>query len=279
MANGLSLHIGINRVDPGSYGGWTGPLRGCEFDATDLQEVCAVNGFTTRTLLTSEATADAVLAGIDEAADAVGDGDVFVVTYSGHGGQRPDTDDEESDGRDETWVLFDRQLIDDELYERWGRFAAGVRVVVVSDSCHSGSVIKATLDAYADAPGGVGAALPAMFADARAMPVDTNDEDNLRRQALYDTVKTAAAHERDVQLAARVLLLSGCQDNQTSADAARNGKFTGTVLQVWGGGAFTGGYRRLFTTVKRRMPPWQTPSYMVLNDPRKAFTRERPFTT
>jgi len=43
MTNGLSLHTGINRVDPGSYGGWTGPLRGCEFDAADLREVCAVN--------------------------------------------------------------------------------------------------------------------------------------------------------------------------------------------------------------------------------------------
>jgi hypothetical protein len=27
---------------------------------------------------------------------------------------------------DETWVCYDRQLIDDELYELWGKFKAGV---------------------------------------------------------------------------------------------------------------------------------------------------------
>ena len=62
------------------------------------------------------------------------------MTYSGHGGQVPDGDDEEADSSDETWVAFDRQIVDDELYELWGKFKPGVRIVVLSDSCHSGSV-------------------------------------------------------------------------------------------------------------------------------------------
>ncbi|WP_304522155.1 hypothetical protein [Bacillus toyonensis] len=38
-------------------------------------------------------------------------------------------------------------------------------------------------------------------------------------------------------------LISGCQDNQTSADGAFNGLFTGTLLQVWKRGVFKGNYK------------------------------------
>jgi len=41
---------------------------------------------------------------------------------------------------DETWVLYDRQLVDDELYKIWSKFKPGVRILVLSDSCHSGTV-------------------------------------------------------------------------------------------------------------------------------------------
>ena len=32
----LSLHIGLNAVDPKAYAGWSGPLAACEFDANDM---------------------------------------------------------------------------------------------------------------------------------------------------------------------------------------------------------------------------------------------------
>ena len=55
----------------------------------------------------------------------------------------PDTNSDEGDDRkDETWVLFDRMLVDDELYTLWGKFAQAVRIAVISDSCHSGSVSR-----------------------------------------------------------------------------------------------------------------------------------------
>ena len=50
------------------------------------------------------------------AAKALKPGDLFFLTYSGHGGQVPDVTGDEDDKQDETWCLYDGQLIDDELY-------------------------------------------------------------------------------------------------------------------------------------------------------------------
>ena len=128
MARGISLHIGLNRVDPAHYDGWDGALTACEFDARDMKAIAESSGFETRTLMTAEATADAVLTAISEAADELTEGDLFFCSYSGHGGQVPDRNFEnEPDRSDETWVAYDREIVDDELYALWGKFAAGVQ--------------------------------------------------------------------------------------------------------------------------------------------------------
>ena len=98
------------------------------------------------------------------------------------------------------------------------------------------------------------------------------------RQGLYDGIRSATPDEGSAPLSARVLLLSGCQDNQTSMDGPRNGAFTGRLREVWADGAFSGGYRRFLNRIKDGLPPWQSPNYLSLNDPRHNFDRERPFT-
>ena len=110
-------------------------------------------GYTPTELLTKQATAKNVIAALTKAAKTLVAGDTFLLTYSGHGGQVPDRNGDESkketgeigefpDQYDETWVLYDRQLIDDELYQLWAAFAPKVRIVMLSDSCHSGTVAK-----------------------------------------------------------------------------------------------------------------------------------------
>ena len=39
-----SLHIGLNAVAPAHYGGWSGPLAACEFDANDMADVARSRG-------------------------------------------------------------------------------------------------------------------------------------------------------------------------------------------------------------------------------------------
>ncbi len=94
-------------------------------------------------LLTKAATVAAVVDAIQAAAKKLAKGDLFLLTYSGHGGQVPDKNFDEVDRADETWVLYDRQLVDDELYTLYSKFKSGVRILVLSDSCHSGTVVRA----------------------------------------------------------------------------------------------------------------------------------------
>jgi hypothetical protein len=75
-----------------------------------------------------------------------------------------------------------------------------------------------------------------------------------------------------------VILISGCQDNQLSADGDFNGLFTGNLLRVWKEGRFQGTYRGFHRAIGRQMPPDQTPNFFVVGGPNRRFEGQRPFT-
>jgi len=61
MAKGLSIHIGLNHVDPAQYEGWDGALNACVADAKDMHALAQKRGFKENLLLLDEeATAGAV---------------------------------------------------------------------------------------------------------------------------------------------------------------------------------------------------------------------------
>ncbi|MDP9696705.1 UNVERIFIED_ORG: hypothetical protein J2X79_004288 [Arthrobacter globiformis] len=43
MTRAVSIHAGLNSVDPQQYSGWTGELNACEFDAEDMLALAAGN--------------------------------------------------------------------------------------------------------------------------------------------------------------------------------------------------------------------------------------------
>src|SRR6185369_8160426 len=233
-AKGVSLHAGLNGVSAAAYGGWDGPLAACEFDANDMAAIAKSKGMKSTVLLTKKATRANVLSGLRDAAKALKAGDFFLLTYSGHGGQVPDVSGDEPDKQDETWCLYDGQLIDDELYFELSRFAAGVRILVLSDSCHSGTVTRAGPPPFATT-----------HQRPKLMPPAVAMRTYREHQAFYDKlqldlVKAAgkAAVDPDAALAQvaasgrltaivkkfnpAVVLISGCQDNQTSMDGDHN---------------------------------------------------------
>jgi hypothetical protein len=288
----MSLHIGLNEVSGAAYAGWTGPLAACEFDALDMVAIAKAKGMKSTLLLTKKGTRANVLAAMRAAAKALVAGDLFFMSYSGHGGQVPDVSGDEPDKQDETWCLFDGQLIDDELYFELSRFKAGVRILVLSDSCHSGTVARA------------GAPLPGTpHLRPKLMPPAVGLRVYAAHKAFYDKLQRdvaqaagGASADPDTALAnvavsgrltaivkkfePAVILISGCQDNQTSMDGDHNGAFTEQLLKVWNHGAFTGSYAALHARVRQGLPPTQSPNLFALGpaSSSSAFLKQAPFT-
>jgi hypothetical protein len=278
MAKGRSLHIGLNGVDASAYGGWDGKLTACEADANDMAAIADALGYDAHKLLTAEATSSAILEELAGAVTDLGEGDIFMLTYSGHGGQLPDQNGDEPDRMDETWVSYDRQIVDDELYAAFGTFATGVRIAVLSDSCHSGSVVRAVLDAVQ--PDALSSALDSQASPAslmKAMPADVCERDYQARKADYDQIQKNVKAFDQTDIGASVILISGCQDNQTSMDGEHNGAFTEQLLTVWEQGRFSGNYASFHARIRSRLPPTQSPNLFALGDA-AAFLAQSPFT-
>lgn len=277
MPQGRAVTIGLNFVDPRHYGGWDGELNACEADAEDMTAIAESKGFDVTTIMTKAATRERVRSEISKAADALQAGDIFMLSYSGHGGQLPDRSSDEPDAQDETWCLWDGELVDDELYALYGQFAEGVRVLVFSDSCHSGSVVKQAF--YQGTVRGRAVVNSADEAKYRFMPSEMALKTYRLNKAFYDEIlDNLRSGESGKQVSASVLLISGCQDNQLSADGDFNGLFTSQLLRVWRDGAFKGDYRRFHRNIVRRMPPDQTPNYFRTGQTDSEFEAQSHFT-
>ena len=141
--NSIAICVGLNGVDPAHYNNWPGTLNACEADVQTMTSIASSAGFKKVVpLLTAAATRNRFLSEMRAAASVLVSGDIFMVSYSGHGGQLPDLNGDEDDGMDETWCLYDGELVDDEMYAALQAFKSGVRVIAFADSCHSGTSYK-----------------------------------------------------------------------------------------------------------------------------------------
>ncbi len=279
MAKGISLHIGLNEVDPNHYVGWKGELNACEADAEDMNDIAKSQGFKSTLLLTKQATRDTVIKSIKNAANALGKGDIFFISYAGHGGQVPDRNRDEADYQDETWCLYDGQLIDDELYEFWALFQQGVRILVISDSCHSGTVTRDPVgfDFSSITRGPAAEELGIVDAKARFMPAANAAKTYRANKTFYDQIQVHLPKKRS-KIAARVRLISGCQDNQRSLDGTFNGLFTGQLLKVWNSGRFKGNYSDFHSSILKMMPGSQSPNHFIIGTQNLKYDEQKPFT-
>lgn len=308
-SKGISIHIGLNHVDPAAYNGWDGALSGCINDANDMNAIAEELGYSATLMTDSDATADNVVAAIGRAASELTSNDILFISYSGHGSQVADVNGDDEDGKDETWVLWDRELVDDELYALWAQFEAGVRIIMLSDSCHSGTMARMAA-AYAElgaatkgglaanaqlrtalaqvlptrAPAAKAGMRPAprapeprrfktMPSDVRAVVSHVHAKANAARQYLAGpSERTRAA------IGASVILISGCQDYQLSLDGSANGLFTEKLKVIWNDGTFSGSYADFAKAIIAEMPVNQQPNYYTVGAPNPAFEAQNPFT-
>jgi hypothetical protein len=235
---GISLHIGLNQVDKQKYKLNVSDLVACENDAIAMRSLAESLGYShTKVLLTANATHQNVKAAIADSATQLEAGDIFLLTYSGHGSQILDMNRDEPDGLDETWVLYDKELIDDELYDMWSKFTTGVRIVVISDSCHSGTIAKSSS---------------------------------------FEGTHKGIDLEK-IHVTANGILISACKDSQVAWDGEVNSAFTSALLKTWDGGNFKGSYRQFRNAIAAKLPRSQSPNYFLFGGRSAKFSRQKPF--
>lgn len=262
MAKGLSLHIAVNEPDPVYYGATLKPLKACHNDANEMAELARKAGIKNSTiLLDADATIGNVSQTLQKYAHDARPGDLVFVTYSGHGSQIPAAGGggaEEDDGLDETWCLFDTQLIDTEFYQALANFKKDVRVVVLLDCCHSGTAIHEWIheswhfiEAYlADR-------------DHRFRHVPENLRGDLYRQHRDDYLarQEKAMLGMPASIEASALMISACQDNQRAIEDLFNGRFTSALLYETGNRHT---YRSIHKQMHKHLHAFQSPNLYPL---------------
>lgn len=274
MSKGISLHIGVNKVDPYGYRlspkyngrhyvvlsdeynpidfdckfelGFVGTLSSCELDAENMYKLATSQKFNATILKTKKATSENVEKYIRRAAKQLVAGDTFFLSYAGHGSQVEDLSGDERDGEDETWCLYDRMFLDDEQRELYAEFAKGVKIVVLSDSCHSGSATRS---------GGPESSEELGFdeiGELRMLEERTAARIYKRRKKEYDDIQRGLKHPPPKLKASRILL-SACQDHETAKGFRKGGVFTLALMDVMNGENKPASYGELAKEIRNRM--------------------------
>ena len=219
--------IGINRyLIPGA------DLRGCVNDVRNMQRALVrYFGFKAadiRVLTDFKATKKAMQHAITSLIAGGRKGDVLYVHYSGHGSNVPDRNGDEADRRDEILCPSDLDwkspLTDDWLRTTFNKLRSGVRLTVVMDCCHSGTNTRAiappdepVINRYLPSPWDI-------MAQESRRKLRGSVRGSLRRS------RRAARRRSDVvETNIGEVLITGCRDTQTSADAYLGGSYNGAL--------------------------------------------------
>ena len=182
-----ALLIGIN------YYNTSNQLNGCINDATNLESRLSKNGFSNIELLTDNSTIrptkDNIVSKLKTLLTQSKSGDILVFSFSGHGTNCADKNGDEKDGKDEVIVTIDFDTIVDDLFKEIVKtyLKPNVTLVVIMDCCHSGTIL-----------------------DLKYQYLDSDNYEN-------NTI-----NEANDETLGEVIMMSGCKDSQTSADAFIN---------------------------------------------------------
>lgn len=208
----MAVCVGIN-----DYPGSSNDLKGCINDAKAWAELLENHfGFEkgSITILTNaKATKAHVLEAVGKMVDAAVSGDVVVFTNSSHGTYLEDTSgDEES--YDEAMCPYDcseNLILDDELREMFSKVKRGVRLTVISDSCHSGSVTR-------------------LMEGKEYRKPRFLSPDRIGKATVENIYKAKSNRKsKHPQSGMKDVLISGCTSDEYSYDASIGGKYYGAM--------------------------------------------------
>ena len=189
-----ALLIGIN------YIGTTNELFGCINDVTSIKERITPAGFSDISVITDltpkKPTRAIILEEFKRLLSTSQSDDLLFFCYSGHGSYTFDRNSDETDGRDEMILSCDLQgILDDELKALiQTHLKPGATLFAMFDCCFSGSVL-----------------------DLKYQYLDSLNYDNYTE------------NDKQLETQGNVFMISGCTDNQTSADAFINKRACGAM--------------------------------------------------
>ncbi len=127
-------------------------LAGAVNDARDIAEALRKRDAEVTLLLDRDATRARIEQEFDAILGRVQSGDTIVITYAGHGVQMPEAlAGDEPDGMDETFILhgfnvkgegLSERIRDNDISAMLSRVPSDVGVLMVADSCHSGTMTR-----------------------------------------------------------------------------------------------------------------------------------------
>ena len=194
IKNKKALLIGINYINT-PYA-----LSGCIDDTTRMKELLSSHGFNDFKILTDltdvKPTKSNILNELKNLISNAKSGDVLFFYYSGHGSYTYDRNNDETDGRDEMLVSSDLQdVLDDELKTILkNHLPREVTIIGLFDSCHSGTIL-----------------------DLKYNYLDSNNYDKY------------SENNKVSECPGNVIMISGCMDSQTSAEALIENKAQGAL--------------------------------------------------
>lgn len=242
-----ALCVGIN-----DYPGTGSDLAGCVNDANDWAKTLTSRGFTVSKMFDKQATGKAMRKAFADIVGGAKRGDTVVIQYSGHGSYVPDQDGDEPDGTDECLCPYDigsnGPITDDELFDIYMNRERGVKLVIISDSCHSGTVAKFAPAATGKQERRVRFLPPQAFLSRR----------DFAKLGMRRAIRRSSPPGRYA-----ALLMAGCQDTEYSYDAhfqgRANGAFTFAALGALKNLPANATYRDWFKAVRQVLPSQQYP--------------------
>jgi hypothetical protein len=251
-ASKRALLVGINQFPTLSP---NDTLRGCVNDAVDIRALLTqfygFNPEEIRILCDAEATTQGLRDGLGWLLSDYAGSDVRLFHISTHGTQVADQNMDEYEGKDETIVTYDhswaRPFRDDHLYDIFDKVPQGVNFTFIADCCHSGTIQKGLLERgidfkprYVVPPPEVEDAIyelrqkreltaHAYIADKIQEEMRTREISREELMALFQKYEKNYKENtyKNVIAADRHILLAGCEDRQTSADARIEGVYRG----------------------------------------------------
>ena len=146
---GKALLVGINHYRDADVPGTLGCVEDAQQTAEFIKSKYGFPASSIKLLLNEQATAANIQKTFREwLIEGTRPGERVFFLYSGHDSQLPDDNGDEADGLDETIAPFDVELktganqIRDDRFEEFTMQLSGRLVVMIFDSCHSGTISR-----------------------------------------------------------------------------------------------------------------------------------------